>query len=108
MDATMVSSDAASHGQNLIADEAIDKAVRRTRAAYVARNPASAAQHADATAFMPGGNTRTVLFFEPFPLTIVRGEGCKVWDADGHEYFDFMGEYTAGLAGHSNPEIIKA
>lgn len=104
----MVSSDAASHGQNLIADEAIDEAVRQTRASYVARNPASAAQHADATAFMPGGNTRTVLFFEPFPLTIVKGEGCKVWDADGHEYFDFMGEYTAGLAGHSNPLIIEA
>lgn len=98
----------ASAGENLIADRALDEAVASARSAYVARNPSSAAQHADAAAFMPGGNTRTVLFYEPFPLTIAKGEGCKVFDADGHSYFDFMGEYTAGLAGHSNPHIVEA
>lgn len=86
----------------------VNEAVREARAAYTARNPASAAQHAEAEAVMPGGNTRTVLFYDPFPLTIVKGDGCKVWDADGHAYLDFMGEYTAGLAGHSNPKITAA
>src|SRR5262245_34635810 len=86
----------------------LDEAVRAARAAYVARNPLSAAQHAEAETVMPGGNTRTVLFYEPFPLTIVRGEGCELWDADGHRYLDFMGEYTAGLSGHSNPVITAA
>jgi glutamate-1-semialdehyde 2,1-aminomutase len=94
--------------ENLIADSALDEAVRETRAAYTARNPNSAAQYAQAAEVMPGGNTRTVLFYEPFPLTIVRGEGCEVVDADGHRYFDFMGEYTAGLAGHSNRIIADA
>ena len=88
--------------ENLIADSALDEAVREARLAFVARNPLSKTQYEDAVQVMPGGNTRTVLFYEPFPLTIVRGEGCKVWDADGHRYVDFMGEYTAGLAGHSN------
>lgn len=86
----------------------VNEALREARAAYTARNPASAAQHAEAEAVMPGGNTRTVLFYEPFPLTIVKGAGCKVWDADGHAYLDFMGEYTAGLAGHSNQKITAA
>jgi len=86
----------------------LDEAVQAARASFIARNPASAAQHAEAEAFMPGGNTRTVLFYEPFPLTIVKGDGCKVWDADGHTYLDFMGEYTAGIAGHSNPKIAAA
>jgi glutamate-1-semialdehyde 2,1-aminomutase len=57
---------------------------------------------------MPGGNTRSVLHFSPFPLTIERGEGARLWDVDGHRYTDFLGEYTAGLYGHSHPAILEA
>lgn len=57
---------------------------------------------------MPGGNTRTVLFYEPFPVTLVRGQGCTLWDADGHRYDDFLGEYTAGLYGHSDEFVLEA
>ena len=57
---------------------------------------------------MPGGNTRSVIHVPPFPLTIVRGEGARLTDADGHEYVDFLGEYTAGLYGHSHPVIVDA
>lgn len=57
---------------------------------------------------MPGGNTRTTIHQPPFPLTIVRGEGARLTDADGHQYVDFLGEYTAGLYGHSNAVIVDA
>src|SRR5262245_2473204 len=57
---------------------------------------------------MPGGNTRTVLYYEPFPLSIVRGRGCRLWDADDHEYIDFLGEFTAGIYGHSDRVIRSA
>lgn len=75
---------------------------------YVERNPESRWLHEERARFMPGGNTRTVLHLDPFPLTIVRGEGACITDADGHEYLDFLGEYTAGLYGHSHPVIAKA
>ena len=39
---------------------------------------------------------------------MVKGEGCRLWDADGAEYVDFLGEYTAGLYGHSHPVIRAA
>ena len=86
----------------------LDDALARARERYVAANPASLAAHVEAAAALPGGNTRTVLFHAPFPLTMVRGEGCRLWDADGHEYVDMLGEYTAGLYGHSNPVIRGA
>jgi len=76
--------------------------------AYVARNPRSRDRFAEATAVMPGGNTRTVLYHEPFPLSIVRGRGCRLWDADDHEYIDFLGEFTAGIYGHSDRVIRSA
>jgi glutamate-1-semialdehyde 2,1-aminomutase len=75
---------------------------------YRARNPKSLAQYEAACAVMPGGNTRSAIFVEPFPLTIVRGEGSRLFDLDGHEYIDFLAEFTAGLFGHSHPAIRRA
>jgi glutamate-1-semialdehyde 2,1-aminomutase len=85
-------------------DAALDDATSR----YRARNPASERRLAEAAEVLPGGNTRSVLFHAPFPLTMVRGEGCRLWDADGHRYLDALGEFTAGLYGHSHPVIRNA
>jgi len=57
---------------------------------------------------MPGGNTRTVLHYSPFPLTLARGRGNRLTDIDGFEYLDLLGEYSAGLYGHTHPVIQAA
>ncbi len=93
---------------NAPANTDIASAVAEAQARFTADNPNSQAQLEKAAAFMPGGNTRTVLFYPPFPLTMTKGEGCSLWDLDGHRYIDFLGEYTAGLYGHSNPVIRAA
>ncbi len=86
----------------------LDAALAEAREAYAARNPSSLAAHEAAAESLPGGNTRSVLFHGPFPLLVARGEGCRLWDADGHGYVDLLGEYTAGLYGHSHPVIRAA
>ncbi len=86
----------------------LQSALAEAKQAYVDRNPKSFSRHQDACVAMPGGNTRTTLHNSPFPLTVVRGEGCRLWDADGHEYIDVLGEYTAGIYGHSHPVIRAA
>ncbi|MEE8534356.1 MAG: aspartate aminotransferase family protein, partial [Alphaproteobacteria bacterium] len=70
----------------------IETALAEAERAYAAANPKSEATWQAACHAMPGGNTRTVLFYPPFPLTLARGEGARVWDVDGHEYADFLGE----------------
>jgi glutamate-1-semialdehyde 2,1-aminomutase len=75
---------------------------------YRARNPKSLAQHRAACAALPGGNTRSAIHVDPFPLTMTRGEGARLWDLDGHEYVDFLNEFTAGIYGHSHPVIRRA
>jgi glutamate-1-semialdehyde 2,1-aminomutase len=77
-------------------------------ARYAESNPESRRFHEARARVMPGGNTRTTIHQAPFPLTIVRGEGARITDADDHEYVDFLGEYTAGLYGHSHPVIVEA
>lgn len=86
----------------------LDAALAKARSRYVADNPASEEAHHQARRFMPGGNTRTILYHDPFPLRVVSGHGARVTDADGHEYLNLLGEYTAGLFGHSHPVIRAA
>src|SRR6201996_6361352 len=86
----------------------IDAALAEAQEHYTTRNPKSLAQYETACAALPGGNTRSAIYAEPFPLTMVKGEGAHLWDADGHEYADFLSEFTAGLYGHSHPAIRKA
>lgn len=86
----------------------LDAALAAALQRYRDRHPASARQLEQAAEFLPGGNTRSVLFQAPFPLTMVRGEGCWLWDADGHRLLDGLGEFTAGLYGHSAAPIRAA
>src|SRR5438105_12881770 len=57
---------------------------------------------------MPGGTTRTTTYFDPYPLYITRGEGCRIWDADGTERIDMLGNYTAMILGHAHPKVVEA
>lgn len=86
----------------------IDEDLAEAIANFVAKRPKTAALHERAKAVMPGGNTRTVLYSAPFPIRAERAEGCTIWDVDGHSYLDLVGEYSAGIYGHSNPRIRKA
>ena len=42
------------------------------------------------------------------PLAIVRGQGARVWDADGNEYIDCAGGQGAANLGHAHPAIVAA
>jgi len=86
----------------------LDMALTDAMARFRARNPASEQLMTEASDVLPAGNTRSVLFHAPFPLYMARGEGCTLWDADGHRYLDALGEFTAGIYGHSNPLIQQA
>ena len=77
-------------------------------AAYRSRTPASAALHAEASAVMPGGDTRTVAFHAPYPLAVQHGQGCVVRDADGNEYIDLLNNYTSLIHGHAHPAVTEA
>jgi 4-aminobutyrate aminotransferase/(S)-3-amino-2-methylpropionate transaminase len=42
------------------------------------------------------------------PISVVRGDGARLWDADGKEYIDFVGGIGVLNAGHANPAIVSA
>lgn len=75
---------------------------------YTRLNQSSLKAHEAARQYQPGGNTRTVLHADPFPITFASGNGCILTSLDGHVYTDFLGEYTAGIYGHNNAIIRTA
>ena len=42
------------------------------------------------------------------PVVIVRGEGSRVWDADGKEYIDFVAGWAVDNLGHCPPVVVEA
>lgn len=86
----------------------LDELIAEAHAIYRDARPISAALHERAKRVMPGGNTRSVLEFAPFPFRVVEASGAELIDVDGHCYVDFLGDYTAGLLGHSPGPIREA
>jgi len=76
--------------------------------AYRARTPTSCQLFEAAKTVLPGGDTRSVLYFHPYPTFVERGNGCRVWDVDGNEYIDFLNNYTSLVHGHAHPAIVEA
>ena len=86
----------------------LDRAVLQARQTYAAARPVSSEWTDRANSVMPGGNTRSVLQFSPFPFRVERAEHQYLWDVDGHRYLDLLGNYTAGLLGHSPQPVLTA
>jgi glutamate-1-semialdehyde 2,1-aminomutase len=82
--------------------------MRENRLVYESLTASSRALWERALDSLPGGNTRTTVFHDPYPVYVARGEGCRVWDADGVERIDFISNYTSLILGHCHPRVVDA
>jgi len=46
--------------------------------------------------------------YRPQPIALVRGQGCRVEDADGNRYLDLMGGIATAVLGHCHPKLVRA
>lgn len=46
--------------------------------------------------------------YKRYPLTLVKGKGCKVWDDERNSYIDALAGIAVNSLGHSHPRIVKA
>ena len=70
---------------------------------YEEQNPTSKRMFLKAYQYLPGGNTRQTIFYQPYPVFMERGEGSRLYDVDGNERIDFSSNYTGLILGHQNP-----
>ncbi|KAM5342006.1 hypothetical protein ACJ41O_015037 [Fusarium nematophilum] len=75
---------------------------------FITQNPGSQAAVEKARKGIPGGTTRSVLESDPFPLVVKSGKAATLTSVDGKTYTDFQSDFTAGLFGHSHPDLQEA
>ena len=46
--------------------------------------------------------------FERIPVTLIRGQGVRVWDDSGREYLDFIAGWAVNSLGHCHPAVVEA
>lgn len=51
--------------------------------------------------------SRGAAVYDGGPIMLERGQGTRVWDADGNEYVDFMMSFGALIHGHAHPKIVS-
>jgi glutamate-1-semialdehyde 2,1-aminomutase len=64
-----------------------------------------------AEALIPGGVNSPVRAFRAVggdPPFIVRGDGSRMWDADGNEYIDYVGSWGPLILGHAAPDVVES
>jgi glutamate-1-semialdehyde 2,1-aminomutase len=68
----------------------------------------SRALWAEAQRYMPGGDTRTSVFWPPYPLFFTHGIATQIWDQDGIARTDFINNFTSLPHGHADPDVTLA
>ncbi len=73
-----------------------------------ARTQKSAKLFEEGRELAPSGVHSNYRLIDPYPLYFSRGQGSRLWDADGNEYIDFNMAFGALVAGHAHPKLTAA
>jgi len=82
--------------------------LRQEQKAYEEANPKSRAEFERSLRVLPGGVTRSLCFFPPFPCYADYGEGCSFVDIDGNRRLDLFNNATSLILGHRPQPVMKA
>ncbi|MHA1112248.1 MAG: aspartate aminotransferase family protein [Promethearchaeota archaeon] len=75
---------------------------------YRAKTAKSRNLFESAKTFLPGGGTRNVANFYPYPLYASHGKGYTLYDVDGNEYIDCNNNMHSLIHGHAYPPVVEA
>ncbi|HJN86555.1 MAG: aspartate aminotransferase family protein [Dehalococcoidia bacterium] len=75
---------------------------------YLELTPKSRALWQEAAEYLPGGDSRHSIFWEPYPIFVDSSSGCHVVDADGVDRLDFINTMTTLILGHGPEPVVQA
>jgi glutamate-1-semialdehyde 2,1-aminomutase len=75
---------------------------------YRQRSPKSAEVIQEASKYVPDGDMRISIWFEPYPTVMTKGDGCHLYDVDGNDYLDFSNNWTSMILGNNHPKVVEA
>jgi len=75
---------------------------------YRNRTPASGREFEQFRRYLPGGDSRSTVYYPPYPAVLVRGDGCRVVDLDGNRLLDVTGNHSVLVHGYGAPSVMEA
>jgi glutamate-1-semialdehyde 2,1-aminomutase len=75
---------------------------------YRERTPNSGRRFEELRRYLPGGDSRSTLFYPPYPAVLVQGDGCRVVDLDGNRLLDLTGNHSILVHGYGAPRVLEA
>ena len=75
---------------------------------YIQLTPKSREVWEDAKSYLPGGDSRNSIFWDPYPVFVERASGAHVIDIDGGDRLDFIGTMTTLILGHAAQPVVEA
>ena len=85
-----------------------EQELNRQEDLYRSNTPDSYRLNLEAQKYLPGGDSRSTIYFQPYPQFFVRGDGCWLFDADGNRFLDFTCNHTNLVLGYGNPAVRQA
>jgi len=58
--------------------------------------------------YLPGADSRSPLFYPPYPVVLEEGHGCWLYDVDGNKLLDFTGNHSSLILGYGHPRVLGA
>ena len=75
---------------------------------YIGMTPKSREAWEEAKRYLPGGDSRNSIFWNPYPIFVEQANGAHVVDADGTDRLDFIGTMTTLILGHAPEPVVDA
>ncbi|NHJ85129.1 MAG: aminotransferase class III-fold pyridoxal phosphate-dependent enzyme [Asgard group archaeon] len=91
-----------------MADDNVEKVKKEIIVQYEKMTPKSKEVFKEAQKWLPGGGTRNITYYYPYPFYVAKGEGNYLIDIDGNKYIDVQNNMSVLLHGHSPQKITEA
>lgn len=75
---------------------------------YRSLTPTSYEYFLESRKYLPGGDSRSPLFYPPYPVVLEEGDGCWLVDLDGNKLLDFTGNHSSLILGYGHPQVLDA
>lgn len=75
---------------------------------YRSLTPISYEYFLEGREYLPGADSRSPLFYAPYPVVLEEGDGCWLFDVDGNKLLDFTGNHTSLALGYRHPRVLDA
>jgi glutamate-1-semialdehyde 2,1-aminomutase len=75
---------------------------------YRSLTPTSYEYFLEGRKYLPGADSRSPLFYPPYPVILEEGRGCWLFDVDSNKLLDFTGNHTSLILGYKHPRVLDA